>query len=67
MGQPARCDAGPRAWAFDVPVHLVVGRYDQNIPAELTVELLWLERSAHMVPFEEPLTFNTVLTDAVLH
>jgi hypothetical protein len=31
------------------------------------VELHWLERSAHMVPFEEPLKFNTVLTDAVLH
>ena len=62
------------ARAFEVPVHFVVGRYDQNTPAELAVEyfdaieapvkkLHWFENSAHMMPFEEAGKFNALLAD----
>ncbi len=65
------------ARTFDIPVHLVVGRHDQNTPAQLAVEyfdaieapvkqLHWFEHSAHMMPFEEPAKFNALLTDVVL-
>jgi len=62
------------ARTFEVPVHLVVGRYDQNTPAEFAVEyfdaieapvkkLHWFENSAHMMPFEEAAKFNALLAD----
>ncbi|GAB3424222.1 alpha/beta fold hydrolase [Flindersiella endophytica] len=65
------------ARSFEVPVHFVLGRYDQNTPAELAAEyfelmeapvkqLHWFEKSAHMVPFEEPEKFNTLLAESVL-
>jgi proline iminopeptidase len=65
------------ARAFDVPVHFVLGRYDQNTPAELAADyfelieapvkqLHWFEKSAHLIPFEEPAKFNTLLVETVL-
>ena len=70
-------DLGRTARTFEIPVHFAVGRYDQNTPAELAVEyfdaieapvkeLHWFEKSAHMIPFEEPAKFNALLTDTVL-
>jgi hypothetical protein len=72
---PADLDRTART--FEVPVYIVVGRHDQNTPAELAVEyfdaieapvkeLHWFEKSAHLVPFEEPAKFNALLTDTVL-
>ncbi len=60
------------ARTFEIPVHFVVGRHDQNTPAELTEEyydaiaapvkrLHWFEESAHLIPFEEPAAFNALL------
>jgi proline iminopeptidase len=65
------------ARSFEIPVHFVVGRHDQNTPAELTEEyfdaieapakgLHWFEDSAHMIPFEEPAKFNELLINTVL-
>ena len=62
---------------FDVPVHLFVGRYDQNTPSELAVEyfdvieapvkrLHWFDESGHLMPFEEPVKLNNLLIDALL-
>lgn len=69
-------DLGRTARTFEIPVHIVVGRHDQNTPAELAVEyfdaieapvkeLHWFEKSAHMIPFEEPARFNTLLAHTV--
>ncbi len=60
------------ARTFEIPVHLVLGRYDQNAPVELAAEyfeaieapvkrLHWFENSAHLIPFEEPAKFNALL------
>jgi hypothetical protein len=49
------------ARSFEVPVHFILGRYDQGTPVELAVEyfevveapskqLHWFENSAHMIP-----------------
>lgn len=70
-------DLARTARSFEIPIYIVVGRYDQNTPAELAVEyfdaleapvkqLHWFEQSAHMIPFEEPAKFNALLTDTVL-
>lgn len=70
-------DLDRTARTFEIPVYFVVGRHDQNTPAELAVEyfdvidapvkeLHWFEKSAHMMPFEEPAKFNALLTDTVL-
>jgi pimeloyl-ACP methyl ester carboxylesterase len=60
------------ARTFEIPVHLVLGRHDQNASPELAVEyfdaieapvkrLHWFEDSAHLIPFEEPAKFNALL------
>ncbi|MEI8408109.1 MULTISPECIES: alpha/beta fold hydrolase [unclassified Kribbella] len=70
-------DLARAARTYDIPVHFVIGRHDQNTPAQLAVEyfdaieapfkqLHWFEQSAHMMPFEEPAKFNALLTDTVL-
>jgi pimeloyl-ACP methyl ester carboxylesterase len=57
---------------LEVPVYFVTGRYDYNTPFVLTQqyfnlmkaphkELIWFERSAHMMPFEEPEKFNELM------
>lgn len=59
---------------FGIPVHFVLGRHDQNTPVELAEEyfelieapvkrLHWFEKSAHMIPFEEPAKFNALLAE----
>ena len=70
-------DLARTARTYDIPVHFVIGRHDQNTPAQLAVEyfdaleapfkqLHWFEQSAHMMPFEEPAKFNALLTESVL-
>lgn len=65
------------AQRIDVPVYLVTGRHDYNVPFELTEEyynklvaprkkLIWFEKSAHMPNFEEPDKFNRLMIDTVL-
>lgn len=66
------------ARTFDLPIHFLLGRHDQNTPAELAVEyfeaieaphkeLHWFENSAHLMPFEEPAKFNALLIEHILH
>lgn len=70
-------DLNRTARRFEIPVHLKVGRYDQNTPSELAADyfdaieapvkmLHWFEKSAHMIPFEEPAKFNALLAGIVL-
>jgi pimeloyl-ACP methyl ester carboxylesterase len=70
-------DLGCTARTFEIPVHLVLGRHDQNTPAELAIEyfdaieapvkkLHWFEQSGHLMPFEEPARFNSLMIDTVL-
>jgi pimeloyl-ACP methyl ester carboxylesterase len=77
MADLLAADLTRTARTFDIPIHVAVGRYDQNTPAQLAVEyfdaieaprkqLHWFEQSAHMMPFEEPAKFNALLTDVVL-
>lgn len=51
--------------AFPIPVVMLMGRHDYTTPSELTAQWLekvkapykrgiWFERSAHMIPWEEP-------------
>ena len=62
---------------FKVPVFFLEGRYDWQVPAVVAQayfkklsapvkELVWFEKSAHNVPFEQPDTFNQVLIEKVL-
>jgi pimeloyl-ACP methyl ester carboxylesterase len=57
---------------IDVPVLLFVGRYDQHTNAKLAAayfetlhapvkRVLWFEKSAHNIPFEEPDLFNATV------
>lgn len=70
-------DLGRTGRTFDIPVHLVLGRHDQNTPVELAVEyfdaieapvkkLHWFEESGHLMPFEEAAKFNSLLIGTVL-
>lgn len=54
---------------IDVPIFFFLGRYDRHVDADLAASyfealqapqkaLLWFERSAHNVPFDEPELFN---------
>ncbi|MBN1534018.1 MAG: alpha/beta hydrolase [Spirochaetes bacterium] len=63
--------------ALEVPVYLVTGRHDYNVPFELTADyyrilraprkrLVWFEHSGHMPNFEEPEQFNRFMVDTVL-
>jgi proline iminopeptidase len=56
----------------DVPILLLVGRYDRCTNARLAAayfetlhapvkRLLWFEKSAHNIPFEEPGLFNATV------
>ena len=61
--------------AVDVPVVFLLGRYDRHVDAKLAAaylealaapskRLVWFERSAHNVPFEEPERFGeTVVSE----
>lgn len=59
-----------------VPVAFLLGRKDRQCPAELAAayferlrapekSLTWFERSAHNVPFEQPIEFNRKVVDLV--
>jgi len=62
--------------SVDVPVFFLLGRYDRRVDARLAARYLeslrapskrviWFERSAHNVPFEEPDRFDDTVLDAV--
>ncbi|MGZ6130858.1 MAG: alpha/beta fold hydrolase [Myxococcaceae bacterium] len=62
---------------FEIPVLFMLGRHDQECPAELarryfdvlqapSKELVWFERSAHLPNTEERDAFNRALVDKVL-
>ena len=62
---------------FEIPVLFMLGRHDQECPAELarryfdvlqapSKELVWFERSAHLPNSEERDAFNRALVDKVL-
>ncbi|MBZ0253255.1 MAG: alpha/beta hydrolase [Candidatus Methylomirabilis sp.] len=69
-------DLTERARRFAVPVFFFLGRYDKQVPSTEaakyferieapTKRLLWFERSAHNVPFEEPAAFNRAVLAAL--
>jgi len=60
-----------------VPVFIVAGRFDHEVPSEVAAkyfdalrapskELVWFERSAHMPQFEEPELFTRMMVEKVL-
>ena len=61
---------------FPIPVLMFMGRHDYTTPSQLTAEWLerveapykrgvWFERSAHMMPWEEPGRFLLNLVEHV--
>lgn len=61
---------------FPIPVIMLMGRHDYTTPSQPTAEWLaaleapykrgvWFERSAHMIPFEEPGKLLVTLVDQV--
>ena len=61
---------------LEVPVFLALGRYDMQVVATVSAawfemleapskELVWFEKSGHMVPFEEPAAFDAMMTGKV--
>lgn len=61
---------------FRVPVYMMEGRHDHEVPSEIaeryfnaikapSKELIWFEKSAHMVNFEERDKFNRILVDRI--
>jgi proline iminopeptidase len=61
----------------DVPVVFILGRHDRQVPSDLAAEyfrelsaptktLVWMERSGHNPPFEEPAAFNRAMIEHVL-
>jgi pimeloyl-ACP methyl ester carboxylesterase len=69
-------DLGQSVPSVDVPVGFLLGRYDRHVDAKLAAaylealhapskKLIWFERSAHNVPFEEPERFDAVIIDLV--
>lgn len=72
----ARLDLTKAAAKFDVPVTFILGRYDQRTYSPFTADylskmqapekdLIWLEKSAHNGPFEEPLKFRNAVIGTV--
>jgi pimeloyl-ACP methyl ester carboxylesterase len=70
-------DLFERVPRIDVPVFLMEGRHDQEVPAELaekyfealeapSKELIWFDRSAHMPHSEERDRFNRTMVEKVL-
>lgn len=62
---------------IEIPVYLILGRHDWNVPAVLArdwlndieapkKELFWLENSAHALMMEEAKLFNAILTEQIL-
>jgi pimeloyl-ACP methyl ester carboxylesterase len=62
--------------SFGMPIILVLGRYDREVPSTLAASyferirapfkrLVWFEQSAHNPPFEEPARFNRTLIDVL--
>lgn len=62
--------------SVDVPVFFLLGRHDRHVDARLAErylerlgapakQLIWFERSAHNVPFEEPERFHAAVREAV--
>jgi pimeloyl-ACP methyl ester carboxylesterase len=63
---------------IDVPVYFLVGKHDSNTPVQLTEryyqklnashgkQLMWFEKSGHMVTFDEPEKYCDFLIDKVL-
>jgi pimeloyl-ACP methyl ester carboxylesterase len=60
-----------------IPVFIVAGRFDHEVPSEVAAryfdslrapskELVWFERSAHMPQFEEPGLFTRMMVERVL-
>ncbi len=60
----------------EIPVYFLHGRYDERVPPELVLqyyefldapakEFIWFEKSAHLVPYEEPEKFNAFMIDTV--
>ena len=71
-----RVDLTRSAPKLEVPVYFINGRHDYNTPFILVEdylevldapykEIIWLENSAHWIPFEEPEKFNDVLINKV--
>lgn len=61
---------------FKIPVYMMEGRFDHEVPSEIaeryfyairapSKELLWFEKSAHMVNSEEKEEFNRILVDRI--
>lgn len=61
---------------FPIPVVMLMGRHDYTTPSELTAQWLervkapykrgvWFERSAHMIPWEEPGKLLVTMLDTV--
>jgi pimeloyl-ACP methyl ester carboxylesterase len=61
---------------FKIPVYMMEGRYDHEVPSEIaqryfdalkapSKELIWFEESAHMVKSEEKDKFNGILLDHI--
>lgn len=59
---------------LSMPVYFLLGRYDYTTPYDIAVryfekliaphkELIWFEKSAHAMPFEEPEEFQRVLIE----
>jgi pimeloyl-ACP methyl ester carboxylesterase len=69
----AGLDLTQRVPALDVPAAFLLGRYDRKTDSRLAAawferlpaprkRLVWFERSAHNVPFEEPDAFNAAVS-----
>jgi proline iminopeptidase len=69
-------DIDDRLTTFEIPIVLMLGRYDWQVPADLAARyferidapgkrLIWFEQSAHNPPFEEPERFNEALIEAL--
>lgn len=64
------------ATCFEMPITFLLGRHDWQVPAVTAADyfarikassktLVWFERSAHNVPFEQPELFNRAVLEAV--
>lgn len=72
----ARLDLTREVPALGVPVTFILGRHDRRTSSDLAARyldalqapfkrLVWLERSAHNAPFEEPEAFRAAVLDAI--
>lgn len=73
----SQLDLSAQYRSFAVPMFFLLGRHDQHVSAIVAEEyvkaiqapckrLVWFEQSGHNPPFEEPDTFNAVMTEEVL-